>query len=214
MKKPPSNVSSDTSSGNKDAAAARKAPPVECIVIGGSAGAIEALLKILPPLPAQFSLPILVVVHLPPEEKSLLPDIFNARCRIAAKEAEDKETIRGGVVYFAPPNYHLLVEADHTLSISSEEPVLYSRPSIDVLFESAADAFGTGLLAVILTGASSDGAAGSKAVLAAGGTVWVQQPDHANASLMPRSTLEACPDAQPLAIAELAQAIEATGSLR
>ena len=188
---------------------ARRAEPVECIVIGGSAGAIESLLKILPGLPAQFPLPILIVVHLPPEEKSLLPEIFSVRCHIAVKEAEDKELIRGSTVYFAPPNYHLLVEADRSLSMSNEEPILYSRPSIDVLFESAADAFGSGLLALVLTGANSDGTAGAKAVLTAGGTVWVQNPEATDAALMPQSVLAACPTARPLALLQIAHEIEA-----
>ena len=189
-------------------AISHRSDPIECVVVGGSAGAIEALLKILPALPREFPLPILVVVHLPPDGRSLLPEIFGQRCRVTVKEAEDKETIQSGVVYFAAPNYHLLVEADHTLSISSDEPILYSRPSIDVLFESAADAFGTGLLALVLTGANSDGAAGAKAVCAAGGMVWVQKPEEAEASLMPRSALEACPQARALNLAEIAQEIE------
>lgn len=181
--------------------------PAECVVIGGSAGAIEALSRILPALPRDFPLPVVAVVHLPPEEKSLLPEIFTPRCHLAVKEAEDKEALAAGTVYFAPPNYHLLVEANRTLSLSSDEPVNFSRPSIDVQFESAADAYGTGLVAVVLTGASHDGAAGARAVAAAGGTVLVQRPDTAEASLMPQSALDACATARPLALADIARVL-------
>src|SRR6201999_2132571 len=116
--------------------------------------AIEALSQVLPKLPADYSLPVFIVVHIPPDSASVLPEIFAARCQIAVKEAEDKEFIKGGVAYFAPPNYHLLVEEDGTLSLSSDEPELFSRPSINVLFESAADAFGAGLTVVVLSGAN------------------------------------------------------------
>lgn len=180
-------------------------PALRCVVIGGSAGAIEALLTILPSLPSDFSLPILTVVHLPPNETSLLPEIFAQRCRLAVKEAEDKEPICGGVIYFSPPNYHLLVEADFTLSLSSDEPVLYSRPSIDVLFEAAADVYGEDLLAVVLTGASRDGAAGLRAVGRNGGRALVQRPDTAEALIMPTSALEAWPDAEALTLAQIGQ---------
>lgn len=192
---------------------ARRSDPIECVVIGGSAGAIDGLLKILPLLPSNFAVPILIVVHLPPEGRSLLPELFGPRCQIAVKEVEDKESIHGGTVYFAAPNYHLLVEGDRTLSLSSDEPVLYSRPSIDVLFESAADAFGSGLLALVLSGANSDGAAGARAIAAAGGSVWVQNPDGAEAALMPRSTLTQCPEARSVALTDIAREIQARAGL-
>ena len=141
----------------------------EAIVIGGSAGAFEALSALLPGLAVDYPLPILIVVHLPPDRSSLFAELFRARCKIRVREAEDKEPIEPGVAYFAPPDYHLLVEADRRLSLSVEEPVLYSRPSIDVLFESAADAYSGGLIGVVLTGANSDGADGLKAVVEARG---------------------------------------------
>ena len=132
----------------------------EAVVIGASAGALEALSSLLPALPSDYRLPILIVVHLPPDKTSLLAELLRARCAIRVREAEDKEPIEPGVVYFAPPDYHLLVEQDRRLSLSDDEPVLFSRPSIDVLFESAADAYGGGLIGVVLTGANSDGANG------------------------------------------------------
>lgn len=173
------------------------------IVIGASAGAIDALCTILPPLPRDYSLPVLVVVHLPPDKKSVLAGLISARCQIAVKEAEDKETICPGTVYFAPPNYHLLVEPDFRLSLSSDEPVLFSRPAINVLFESAADAYGDGLIGVILTGANSDGASGLRAVWAAGGMALVQNPETAEAPAMPQAALAACPQASVLSLADI-----------
>ncbi|KAK0350625.1 hypothetical protein LTR94_028280, partial [Friedmanniomyces endolithicus] len=139
------------------------------VVIGASAGAVQALLKILPALPAEFPAPVLVAVHVPADRDNVLAPLLQSRCRVRVKEAEDKETARPGVVYFAPSNYHLLVESNGDLALSSDEAVNYSRPSIDVLFESAADAYGAGLTGVILTGANEDGAAGLSAVAAAGG---------------------------------------------
>ncbi len=166
------------------------------LVIGGSAGALGAMLRFLPLLPRRFPLPVMIVVHLPPDGESLLAPLLNSRCQLSVKEAEDKEPILPGVVYIAPPNYHLLVEPDFVLSLSQDECVLYSRPSIDVLFESAADAYGDALAGIILTGASSDGAAGLKALVDAGGRAYVQDPATAEASAMPEAALDACPTAQ------------------
>jgi two-component system chemotaxis response regulator CheB len=167
----------------------------EAIVIGASAGALETLSLILPALPAAYPLPVLIVVHLPPDKKSFMTELLQARCRVAVREAEDKAPISGGTVYFAPPDYHLLVENDRHLTLSDDEPVLYSRPSIDVLFESAAD---------VLSGANHDGANGLKAVAKAGGTVIVQNPDSAYASTMPEAARQACPGACLLTPNEIA----------
>ncbi len=185
-------------------------PPAstETIVMGGSAGAVDALLQILPSLPVSFPLPIIVVVHVPAENKSALPDLFQARCAIRVKEAEDKEPLQGGTVYFAPPNYHLLVERDRRLSLSNEEPVVYSRPAIDVLFESAADAFGAGLLAIVLSGASVDGADGLAAVCKAGGRAIVQSPATASMPTMPQAALEACPAARCLDLVAISRLVQ------
>jgi two-component system chemotaxis response regulator CheB len=168
----------------------------EAVVIGASAGAVEALSQILPALPADYPLPILIVVHVPPDTKSILSDLFASKCKIEVKEAEDKESIRTGVAYFAPPNYHLLVEPEGLLSLSSDEPEIFSRPAINVLFESAADVYGSGLVGIILTGASNDGAHGLKFICEAGGLVLVQDPTTAAASVMPHAALEACPKAE------------------
>jgi two-component system chemotaxis response regulator CheB len=176
----------------------------EAIVIGASAGALEALSVVLPALRADFGLPIMIVVHVPPDRPSALVELFRAKCRLVVQEAEDKDPIRAGYIYFAPPDYHLLVEKSKCLSLSSDEPVLYSRPSIDVLFESAADAYGRALLSILLTGANPDGAEGMKAVVAAGGTAIVQDPDCAFAAAMPEAAIRACPGALVMSLEEIA----------
>ncbi|HEX3993318.1 MAG TPA: chemotaxis protein CheB [Acetobacteraceae bacterium] len=178
--------------------------PAEAVVIGSSAGALEALSVILPALPASYRLPVIVVVHVPADRRSVLAELFRAKCRISVREAEDKEPIVGGTVYFAPPDYHLLVEKENRLSLSSDAPVFFSRPSIDVLFESAADAYGAALIAVILTGANQDGAAGMSAVVEAGGLAIVQDPAHAFARAMPEAALTMCSDARVLSLDDIA----------
>lgn len=181
-----------------------KAVPA-AIVIGASAGALEVLSLILPRLPQDYPLPVLIVVHLPADKDSVMAQLMRAKCRVAVKEAEDKEPIQSGTVYFAPPDYHLLVENSHRLSLSSEEPVMFSRPSIDVLFESAADVFGAGLVGIVLSGANSDGAQGLKAIIENGGTGLVQRPDLAHSSAMPQAALAASPLAQNLSIDEIVE---------
>jgi two-component system, chemotaxis family, protein-glutamate methylesterase/glutaminase len=180
----------------------------QAVVIGASAGALEALSVILPVLPDDFRLPVIVVVHIPPDKRSILAELFQAKCRIDVLEAEDKQTISAGTVYFAPPDYHLLVEVGHSLSLSADEPVLYSRPSIDVLFESAADAYGAGLVAIVLTGANEDGARGAKAVVDAGGTAIIQTPNGAFASTMPAAALAACPGALVMSLDAIAEYLQ------
>jgi len=176
----------------------------EAVVIGASAGALEALSMILPSLPADFRLPVLIVVHVPADRKSILAELFQAKCHIKVRQAEDKEPICGGTAYFAPPDYHLLVETSKSLSLSNDEPVLFSRPSLDVLFESAADAYGPGLIGIVLTGANQDGAKGLKAVAEAGGMAIVQNPEGAYASAMPEAAIAECPGARVLSLREIA----------
>jgi two-component system, chemotaxis family, protein-glutamate methylesterase/glutaminase len=185
---------------------------VEAVVIGASAGAVEALSVILPSLPASFDSRILVVVHLPPDKESALVDVFRAKCALDVCEAIDKAPAATGKIVFAPPDYHLLVESDGSLSLSSEEPVHFSRPSIDVLFETAAEAYGERLLAILLTGASQDGAAGIAAVAAAGGTSWIQDPQEALVPVMPRAGLAACPTAAVMRLGEIATRLKEIGA--
>lgn len=176
----------------------------EAVVIGASAGALEALSAILPKLPAMFTLPVMVVVHIPPDRSSILADLFRAKCRLPVQEAEDKEPIVPGTIYFAPPDYHLLIESHKCLALSSDEPELFSRPSIDVLFETAADSYGAGLIAIILTGANHDGAKGLRAVIDAGGTALVQDPEGAFASAMPQAAIRLCPESRVLSLEQIA----------
>ena len=178
--------------------------PPRAIVIGASAGALQALTQILPILPADYPLPIIIVVHIPADRKNILAPLFQSKCRMAVREAEDKEEALPGVIYFAPPDYHLLVEMDGTLSLSNDEEVFFSRPSIDVLFESAADAYGPALVGVILTGANPDGAQGLKAIAEAGGVALVEEPATAYADAMPLAALEACAVARPMPLGEIA----------
>lgn len=177
------------------------------VVIGASVGAIDVLSTILPALPSNYPFAVIVVVHVPADKKSLMADLFASRCAIEVKEAEDKEALRPSTVYFAPADYHLLVEPDFTLSLSSDEPVLYSRPSIDVLFQSAADAFGDSLTGVVLTGASTDGENGLRAICDAGGRALVQNPDTAEGWSMPKAALSACPAARSLSPEDIAIAL-------
>src|SRR6185437_15925781 len=160
------------------------------VVIGASAGGIEALTVLLPALPAELTASLFVVLHLPRERPSLLVEIFRPRCALPVREPEDKEPIALGTVYFAPPDYHMLVERSGQIALSADDPVHFSRPSIDVLFESAADAYGARLLGVILTGANEDGASGLEAVHRAGGITVVQQPESAVAPVMAMSALQ------------------------
>jgi|SRR6185369_6845164 len=160
----------------------------EALVMGGSAGAVEALNQLLPVVPEAARIPVVVVVHLPPNRPSLLPEIFSARCRAVVREPEDKQPMSAGI-WFAPPNYHLLLEADRSFAFSTDLPVNFSRPSIDVLFECAADVFAERLSCVVLTGANDDGAHGASVVRRKGGLVIVQDPDTAEAKQMPNAAI-------------------------
>lgn len=187
-------------------------PELSAIVIGASVGAVEALSILLPALPAGFPFAVLVVVHIPQDRRSLLSELFAPRCLVRVKEAEDKEPLAPATVYFAPTDYHLLVEADLRISLSSDEPVRYSRPSIDVLFQTAADAFGDNLTGVVLTGANSDGAAGLRAICDAGGKALVQSPAEAEGKAMPAAALQACPEAASLTLSGISAALHALSS--
>lgn len=169
---------------------------VRAVAIGASAGAVQALLGLLPALPAHFPAPVLVVVHVPPGRANALVTLFGERCAMVVKEAEDKEPAVPGTVYFAPSDYHLLVEGDGALALSSDEPVNFSRPAIDVLLESAADAFGPALVGIILSGANHDGADGLAAVARAGGVALIQNPATASSATMPEAALSRCPAAR------------------
>ncbi len=198
-----------------NASIANPSPAPDAVVIGGSAGGIEALNVLLPMLPAAFRPALIVVLHLRPDTPSLLPQLFSLRCALPVCEAEDKMPVRHGHLYLAPPDYHLLVERDSRhggaysgshvgtpignlgseraegvhFALSVDPPERFSRPSIDVLFESAAHAWREALLGILLSGANDDGARGLETIRHCGGRTWVQAPDTASAETMPAEAI-------------------------
>jgi two-component system chemotaxis response regulator CheB len=158
--------------------------------MGVSSGGLEALKILVPALRPDLEVPVIIVQHMSPQADSYLPARLNEISGLTVKEAEDKELLRPGVVYVAPPDYHVLAEADGSLSLSVDPKVNFSRPSVDVLFESASDAFGAALVGVILTGANHDGAQGLARIKRRGGLAIVQSPKSAQSSAMPEAALE------------------------
>ena len=176
----------------------------KAVVIGVSSGGLEALKVLVPGLRPDFGLPVLIVQHLAPHADSYLPVCLNALSPLTVKEAEDKEALRPGVVYVAPPDYHLLVEADATLSLSVDPKVNFSRPAVDVLFETASDAFGPALVGIVLTGANHDGAAGLARIKRRGGLAIVQSPESAQTPTMPQAAIGATAVDHILSLHEIA----------
>ncbi|MCF6777208.1 chemotaxis protein CheB [Thiotrichales bacterium 19X7-9] len=164
---------------------------MKVIVIGASAGGINLLSQMLIKLPKPYVLPILIAQHMPYDMPDSYIERLNKHVQLKVKEASHCECIQPGIIYFAPAGYHLLVEADFTLSLSVDERVNYARPAIDVLFQSAAEVFQESLIAIVLTGANCDGVEGAKAVQDYGGCVWVQSPETAFAQVMPKAVKEA-----------------------
>jgi len=166
---------------------------IDAVVIGASAGGIEVLSMLLPAIPAGCRVSFFIVMHIPRERPSLLPELFATRCALPVREAEDKEPVQPGTVYFAPPDYHMLIDRGPALALSGDEPVHFSRPSIDVLFDSAADIYAERLMGVILTGANQDGAEGLAAIGLAGGRTVVQEPGTAAVAYLPEAALRKGP---------------------
>jgi two-component system chemotaxis response regulator CheB len=164
-------------------------PKYSAIVIGASAGGLYALSTILEVLPADYPLAIIIVQHRAKDKKDLLEDVLQHKCKIGIKQADEKEKIEKATVYIAPPDYHLLIEHDLTFSLSADAHVNYSRPSIDVLFESAADVYADKLIGIILSGANSDGAAGILAIRAHKGLTIAQAPEEALFPVMPLAAI-------------------------
>lgn len=158
------------------------------VVIGGSAGALEVLRPMVRALPSLLVCPVVIVIHLPAHSNGLA-ELLGTDTSLTVKQAEDKEPIAPGTIYIAPPSYHLLIEASGTFALSVDPPVHFSRPAIDVLFETARDAYGENLIGVLLSGASEDGAAGLQEIHAAGGTTVVQSPLSAEVAIMPAAAL-------------------------
>ncbi|KPA17675.1 Chemotaxis response regulator protein-glutamate methylesterase [Candidatus Magnetomorum sp. HK-1] len=163
----------------------------KAIVIGVSAGGLEALKKILPELPGDYPVPIIVVQHRHPFSDESLEKAMDDQCNVKVQQINDKTSIQPGYVYFAPPNYHVMIEDDMTFSLTLDPAVNFSRPSIDVLFESAAEIFGKHLVGIVLTGANKDGSAGLVQIKKKGGLAIVQDPDTAEVNVMPLSAIAA-----------------------
>lgn len=175
----------------------------KAVVIGASAGGTVALQKILSALPAKFPLPIVIAQHLHPLQEGAAIIHYAGGSALNVKDADEKESVRAGFVYFAPPNYHLLIEDDHTFSLSIDPKVHFTRPSVDVLFESAADAYGASLIGIVLSGANQDGAAGLLRIKQRGGLTIAQDPQDAEVSYMPKAAIETASPDRVLPAAEI-----------
>lgn len=173
-------------------AGAMGARRIEMVVIGGSAGGVDALVGLVPALPAGFGPAVACILHVPADRESRLAELFAARALLPVREAQDKEPIQPGTVYFAGSGYHLSVEADRSFSLSCEPPVQFARPAIDILMESAADVYGPALAGILLTGANFDGAAGMCRIRERGGLTIVQDPEEAQARSMPEEAIRRC----------------------
>ncbi|MBI4649358.1 MAG: chemotaxis protein CheB [Bacteroidia bacterium] len=162
----------------------------KCIVIGISAGGMEILRRFLPLFPSDFPVPIVIVQHFHPNQGEFFIKYLDSCCNMNILEASDKEMIKKGNIYFAPPNYHLLIEENYTFSLNVDAKVNFSRPSIDVLFYSAADAYSSSLIGIIMTGANDDGSRGIRYIKERGGVTIVQDPDTAEVFTMPLAAVE------------------------
>lgn len=179
----------------------------ELVAVGASAGGLNAVCQVLKQLPADFSIPIGVVQHRA-RESALLADLLQDCTPLRVMEVEDKQPIEAGNVYIAPPDYHLLIDQGR-FALSVEELVLYSRPSIDVFFESAADAFGAAVIGVVLTGANKDGSQGLSRIVAEGGQALIQDPATAEVAAMPTFAIHAVPQARVLTLDRIGEALAA-----
>jgi two-component system chemotaxis response regulator CheB len=180
---------------------------VKLIAIGCSWGGLAALSVLLDGLPADLDAAVVIAQHRSPDV-SQLEHLLHERSSLPVQEVDDKDEIVPNRVFLAPPAYHLLVDRDR-FALSTDEPVQHARPSLDVLFESAADAYGSDCIGVVLTGASADGAAGLRAICDAGGIAIVQEPESAERAEMPSAALLATPSAQILPLEEIADALVA-----
>lgn len=171
--------------------------------VGTSWGGLAALTKLLGDLPADFSLPVIVVQHRGKDSDRLLTELLQDATALKVCEVEDKEPLTPGMVHVAPANYHILID-DGYLALTLDEPVRFSRPSIDVMFTSAADTYGPSAIGVVLTGANEDGARGLADIVKRGGLALVQDPRTAEIPIMPQAALKAVPSAEVLELDALA----------
>jgi two-component system chemotaxis response regulator CheB len=187
-------------------------PAIAAIVIGASAGGIEVLMEILPALPRNTQTAVFITLHVSAGHNGLLAKIFQAKCQLPVFEAEDKQPVEPGTIYFAPPDYHLLIDEGPQLSLSIDGPVNFSRPSIDVLFESAADVYGPRLLGVLLSGGNDDGVSGLQYIQKLDGVTMVQNPADAMAPAMPTAALQRLRPDYIFARGDIAREFAAIGS--
>jgi two-component system chemotaxis response regulator CheB len=162
---------------------------IRAVVIGGSTGSIDVLLRLLPALKAPLSFALIIVVHRGNTADSALADLLSIKTNIPLKEVDDKDVVEQGSIYLAPADYHLLIEHDGTFSLDDSEKVNYSRPSIDVTFESASDVYGRTLVGIILSGANADGTAGLNVIKKGGGVLIAQKPQTAQIGFMPQQAI-------------------------
>ena len=174
----------------------------QIVALGMSWGGLHALRAIVSKLPEAFPLPVVVVQHRHKDSDSLLRELVQDCAHIPVTDIEDKQPIRSGNIYIAPPDYHTLVEDGH-FALTTEAPVKFSRPSIDVTFMSVADACGAAAVGVVLTGANDDGAAGLRRIVGRGGYGIVQDPATAESATMPRAALKAVPEAHKLSLPDI-----------
>lgn len=184
-----------------------KLNPHKAIIIGGSAGSLEVLLQLLPEMDNTISCPVIIVLHRKTAEDTILEDLIAVKATLPVAEVEDKTPLEGGSIYIAPSGYHLLVENDHTLSLDTSEKINYSRPSIDVAFESAAEVYGKSLTAILLSGANADGTHGLNAVKEKGGITIVQDPATAEIGFMPQNAIDIVYPDHILSISQILQFI-------
>lgn len=176
----------------------------KAIVVGSSAGGLNALKTLIKHLGKNFSIPLIIVQHISADSENYLIHILNDLKCLKVKEADEKEQPQPGYAYVAPPNYHLLIESDQTFTFTVDERVNYARPSIDVLFETAAEAYRDQLIGIILTGANNDGSQGLKKIKELGGMAIVQDPETAEVDSMPKAAIQSCAVDYILSLEEIA----------
>lgn len=178
---------------------AKDAIKYKVIAIGGSAGSLDIILKIVASASVNTSMAYIIILHRKADAESILESLFSSRTDLIVREVEDKDNLQPGHVYIAPADYHLLLEDKKNFSLDSSEKVFFSRPSIDVTFESIAEIYGACAIGVLLSGANADGAKGLSSIKKAGGFTIVQNPKSAEVDYMPRRAIE---QLQPNAIVD------------
>jgi two-component system, chemotaxis family, protein-glutamate methylesterase/glutaminase len=177
------------------------------VAIACSAGGLKALSKVISTLPANFPVPIVIVQHLDPKHRSMMADILGRRTKLEVKQAQQGELMNPGTIYIAPPNYHLLVTSQGSVDLTQSEVIHFVRPSADVLFESVADSYKSGAIAVVLTGTGVDGATGVQAVKEKGGIVIVEDSETSEFNGMPKAAIRTGIVDQILPLSEIATAL-------